>query len=194
MCAFGETKSHGCTDYTADSTTDTDISGLKVSDAITHLLQLMDELPLNDRPRTPAYESQLRQQRNCIESYARSLPISMLSEINIAISRSVTISSRELFIMSNLLVLIDKENMLCVLRKMYHIPTTIGYIPFSVYLYHIGITLDELNSILDEPDLHPSAIASIAIMVHQYKFGVYIIGQPLSGKVPIKEAANILRN
>ena len=186
MCAFGENISH--TYYT----TNEDITRQEASDAIDHLLRQMDEIPLKGKPRSSAYESQLHQRRKCIESFAMAQSGSMLSEIILTISRSETPDDREIFVLSHLLLYVDKEDMLRILKKMYHIPTGIGYTPFSAYLYHIGITQEELNSILDEPNLHPSAIASIAIMVHQYKFGVLLMGHPLTGKKTINEAADLL--
>lgn len=180
-CALGGAAPHAC-----DAR-----QGASVDEAITHLQSLVDEIPLQGKPRHPAYEAQLRKRQHSITSYAHSLPHATLMAAIPALSRLEHISDRERFILSHLLVCIPKEDILCTLKKMHYIPAAIEHQPLAVHLYSIGITQQELSALLDDPDLHPSAIASIAIMVHQYKYGVYLTGQPLSGKLPIHKAARI---
>lgn len=130
---------------------------------------------------------------HAIRHYIRSTPFHSLADSIYAISKQYQVSKIDDVLLSIILANItSKDEMLILLSNMEHIPTKIIYTPTSVYLHHLGITQSELEGILDKPNLSPSTVSSIAILIYEFKHGVFLISQPVSGKLSIHEASLLI--
>lgn len=152
----------------------------------TELAEILDQY----KPGFPDFDSALDKYQKKLDAYVATLSESAQMDAILKISREITLDASDEILLSLLLKKMGKDHMLVLMKKMYHIPINVIRLPLSVYLYHIGISQEELLSIiLGEENLHPDAIASIAKFIHEYQFGVFLVSQPLSGKVPLSEAA-----
>lgn len=136
---------------------------------------------------------ELNEIEHAIRHYILSIPFHTLADSIYTISKQYQVSKADDVLLSIILANItSKDKMLILLSNMEHIPTKIVYTPTSVYLYHLGINQSELEAILDKPDLPPSTVSSIAIFIYEFKHGVFLISQPVSGKIPIHEASRLI--
>ena len=85
-----------------------------------------------------------------------------------------------------------REALLQTMRKLDHVPMRVEGSPVSVHLYHNGVTQQDLEALLDIPELHPDAVAAIAVMIHEYRFGVTLRDKAHPGRTPMEQAHTLL--